>query len=62
MHGPVELRLNVKNLFDYKYRRHGRTESHQKIMERPRTLDPTDCKHAICHLNGTYNPQPHAFD
>ena len=30
-------------------------------MERPRTLDPTECKHAIRHLNGTNNPQLDAF-
>ena len=42
---------------DYKYRRHDRTDYHQNTMERPRTLDPTECKHAIRHLNGTNNPQ-----
>ena len=26
-------------------------------MERPRTLDPTECKHAIRHLNGTADTQ-----
>ena len=33
-------------------------------MERPRTLDPTECKHhdAIRHLNGTDNPQLNAFE
>ena len=31
-------------------------------MERPRTLDPTECKHAIRHLNGTHNPQLDAFN
>ena len=30
-------------------------------MERPRTLDPTECKHAIPHLNGTNNPKLYAF-
>ena len=47
---------------DYKYRRHDRTDYHQNTMERPRTLDPTDCKHAIRHLNGTNNPQLDAFN
>ena len=46
---------------DYKYRRHDRTDYHQNTMERPRTLDPTECKHAIRHLNGTNNPQLDAF-
>ena len=31
-------------------------------MERPRTLDPTECKHAIRHLNGTHNPQLDVFN
>ena len=31
-------------------------------MERSRTLDPAECKHAICHLNGTDNPQLIAFE
>ena len=31
-------------------------------MERPNTLDPTKCKHAVRHLNGTDNPQLNAFD
>ena len=30
-------------------------------MERPRTLDNTECKRAIPHLNGTNNPQLDAF-
>ena len=47
---------------DYKYRRHDRTDYHQNTMERPRTLDPTECKHAIRHLNGTNNPQLDAFN
>ena len=47
---------------DYKYRRHDRTDYHQNTMERPRTLDPTECKHAIRHLNGTNNPQLNAFN
>ena len=47
---------------DYKYRRHDRTDYHQNTMERPRTLDPTECKHAIRHLNGTHNPQLDAFN
>ena len=47
---------------DYKYRRHDRTDYHQKTMERHRTLDPTECKHAIRHLNGTNNPQLDAFN
>ena len=47
---------------DYKYRRHDRTDYHQNTMEHPRTLDPTECKHAIRHLNGTNNPQLDAFN
>ena len=31
-------------------------------MERPRTSDPTEYKHAIRHLNGTDNPQRNACD
>ena len=31
-------------------------------MERSRTLDSTDCKHAIRHLNGTDSPQLNACD
>ena len=31
-------------------------------MECPRTLDPTENKHAIHHLNDTHNPQLDAFD
>ena len=31
-------------------------------MERPRTLDPTECKQIIRHLNGTDKPQCNAFD
>ena len=30
-------------------------------MERPRTLDPTESKHANRHLNGTNNHQLDAF-
>ena len=47
---------------DYKYRRHDRTDYHQNTMERPRTLDPTECKHATRHLNGTINHQLDAFN
>ena len=46
---------------EYKNRRHDGTDYHQNTMERPRTLDPTECKHAIRHLNGTNNPQLDAF-
>ena len=46
----------------YKYCRHDRTDYHQNTMQNPRTLDPTKCKHAIRHLNGTDNPQPNASD
>ena len=31
-------------------------------MEPPCTLDPTECKHDIRHLNGTNNPQLDAFN
>ena len=31
-------------------------------MERPRTLDPTEFKRSIRHLNGTNNPQHDAFN
>ena len=47
---------------DYRYRHHDRTEYHQNTMERPRTLDPTESKHFIRHLNGTDNPRINAFD
>ena len=45
-----------------KNRLHDHTDCHQNTMERPRTLDPTECKHAIRHLNGTDNPQLIVFD
>ena len=35
---------------DYKYRCHDRTDYHQNTIERPRTLDPTECKQAIRHM------------
>ena len=64
--GPVKLMKKVEKFVcaqsDYKYRRHDRTEYHQNTMERPRNLDPTECKHAIRHLNGTNNPQLDAFN
>ena len=47
---------------DYKYCRHDRTDYHQITMEPPRTLDPTECKYAICHLIGTDNSQLDAFN
>ena len=47
---------------DCKYRRHDRTDYHQNTMERPRTLDPTECKYAIRHLSETNNPQLDAFN
>ena len=31
-------------------------------LERPRTQDHTECKHAIRHLSETNNPQIDAFD
>ena len=31
-------------------------------MEHPRTLEPTECKHAVRHLKGTDNPQFKAFE
>ena len=63
--GPAKHTLNVKNVCaqsDYKYRRYDRTDYHQNTMERPSTLDPTECKHAIRHLNGTNDPQLDAFN
>ena len=42
---------------DYKYRRQDRTDCHRITRERPRTLDPTEGKHAIRHLDGTDSPQ-----
>ena len=48
--------------YDYKYRLHDRTVYNQNTMERPRTLDPKECKHAIRHLDGTDKPQLSAFD
>ena len=42
--------------------RSDRTDYHQNTMERPRTLGPTECKHAIRLLNGTDSPQPNSFD
>ena len=47
---------------DYKYRVHDRTDYHRNTMDRPRTLDPTECKHAIRPYNGTDNPQLSALD
>ena len=47
---------------DYKYRRLDHTDYHQNTMERPRTVDFTECKHVIRHLNGIDNPQLSAFD
>ena len=47
---------------DLKYRRHDRTDCHQNTMERARTLDRTECKHAIRHINRTNNPQIDAFN
>ena len=47
---------------DYKYRRHDRTDYHQNTMKRLRTLDPTERKHAIRHLNQTDNPQLDAYN
>ena len=48
---------------DYKYRRRqDRIDYHQNTMELFRTLDPTECKHAIRHLNGTNNHQLDAFN
>ena len=52
----------VSAQFEYKYRRHVRTDYHQNTIERPRTLDTTECKHAIHHPNGIDNPQLIAFD
>ena len=46
----------------YKYHRHDRTDYHQNTMERPRSLDPTECKYAIRHQKGTDNPQSNAFE
>ena len=31
-------------------------------MKRPRTLEPTECKHVIRHLNATDYPKLNAFD
>ena len=31
-------------------------------MERPRTLNPAECKQAIRHISSTDNPHHHAFD
>ena len=47
---------------DYQYCRHDRTDCHQNTMDHPRTFDPTECYHAIRHLNGTVNPQIFAFE
>ena len=47
---------------DDEHRRHYRSDYHQKTMERPTEcstgpLNPTECKHATRHLNGTDNHQ-----
>ena len=42
---------------DYKYCRRGRKDYHQNTMERPRTFDPTECKHIIRPPKSTDNPQ-----
>ena len=47
---------------DYKCRRHDHTDFHKSTMDRPRTLDPTECKHAIRIPYGTDNPQLNAFE
>ena len=44
-----------------KYRRQDRTDYHMNTMERPFTLDPTECKLAIRNLNGTQNKQLNTF-
>ena len=58
----VKLKKFVCAQSDYKYCRHDRTDYHQNTMERPLTLDPTECKHDIRHLNGTNNPHLDAFN
>ena len=58
----VERKKFVCAQSDYKHRRHDRTDYHQNTMKRPHTLGPTECKHAICHLNETNNPQLDAFN
>ena len=51
----------VRALSDYNNRRYDCSDYHQKTVELPRTLDTTDCKNAIRHLNGTDNPQLNAL-
>ena len=46
----------------YKFCLHDCTDYHQITMERPRFLNPTECKHAIRHLNGSDDPELNAFD
>ena len=47
---------------DYKYRRHDHADYSINTMERPLPLDPTDCKLAIRHLNGTDNRQLSSYN
>ena len=64
--GPMKAYVNREKFVcvqsDYKYCGHDREDYHQNMMKRLRTLDPTECKHAIRPLNGTDNPQYHAFE
>ena len=63
-HGPLKLMPNAKTLSaqpDHRYHRLDRTDYHPNTMEHPRILEPTECKHAIRHLNGTHNPELNAF-
>ena len=45
-----------------KYRRQDRTDYHLNTIERPFTIDPTECKNAIRLLNGTDSPQLNAYN
>ena len=47
---------------DDKYCRHDRTDYHQNTLERPRTSDHAESKHAILHLIVTDNSQLNAYE
>ena len=54
MYGRLKHMSNVKNLFLLNLIINTVvTDYHQNTMGRPRTFDPTECKHAIRHLNVT---------
>ena len=47
--------MNVLFALNLNIKRHVHADYHINTMQRPLPLDPTDCKLAIRHLNGTNN-------